>query len=285
MMWEGGHYRKDPNNPPPTQGNFFAPQDVKNKYRYNGKEFIEDFDIGLYDYGARWYDPRIGRFMGVDPIAEKYAYVTTFNYAENEPVAHIDLWGLQKWDIIYNRRDKAYLKGEMTREEYYEDLHATDAIGPLALAVAFGPETALEEVGIYIFESITGVPVFNDPSDFVKAGSKKVGKEVAEGSTKLVSKAEKRAAKLSKVSREGKDFTKAGKEAVIDLNKAKNKGKVICENCGVNTLPATKSQKGITPSKLERQVDHIKPKSKGGSGTPDNGQVLCRDCNIKKSDK
>ena len=36
MMWEGGHYRKDPNNPPPTQGNFFAPQDVKNKYRYNG---------------------------------------------------------------------------------------------------------------------------------------------------------------------------------------------------------------------------------------------------------
>ena len=37
------------------QGNFFAPQDVKNKYRYNGKEFIEDFNIGLYDYGARWY--------------------------------------------------------------------------------------------------------------------------------------------------------------------------------------------------------------------------------------
>ncbi len=79
----------------------------------------------------------------------------------------------------------------MTREEYSEDLHATDAIGPLALAVAFGPETALEEVGIYIFESITGVPVFNDPSDFIKAGSKKVGKEVAENSTKLVSKAEK----------------------------------------------------------------------------------------------
>ena len=33
--------------------------------------------------------------MGVDPISEKYAYVTTFNYAENEPVANIDLWGLQ----------------------------------------------------------------------------------------------------------------------------------------------------------------------------------------------
>ena len=50
------------------------------------------------------------------------------------------------------------------------------------------------------------------------------------------------------------------------------------------TVPATKSTKGVTPSNNERQVDHIVPKSKGGSGTPDNGQVLCRDCNIKKSD-
>ncbi len=95
MMWEGGHYRKDPNNPPPTQGNFFAPQDVKNKYRYNGKEFIEDFDIGLNDYGVRWYDPRIGLFLSVDPLADKFPHVNVFNYAENSPIAHIDLWGLQ----------------------------------------------------------------------------------------------------------------------------------------------------------------------------------------------
>jgi len=39
----------------------------------------------------------------------------------------------------------------------------------------------------------------------------------------------------------------------------------------------------VIPAKNERQVDHIKAKSKGGSGTPDNGQVLCRDCNNKKS--
>ncbi|WP_407653764.1 HNH endonuclease [Archangium lipolyticum] len=32
-------------------------------------------------------------------------------------------------------------------------------------------------------------------------------------------------------------------------------------------------------------VDHVIPRAKGGEGDPDNGQVLCRDCNLKKSDK
>ncbi len=67
-------------------------------YKYNGKELNQDFGLDWYDYGARCYDASIGRFTGVDPIAEQYAHVTTYNYAENEPVGHIDLWGLQKAD-------------------------------------------------------------------------------------------------------------------------------------------------------------------------------------------
>jgi len=38
---------------------------------------------------------RLYRFIGIDPIAEKYAFVTPYNYAENSPIANIDLWGLQ----------------------------------------------------------------------------------------------------------------------------------------------------------------------------------------------
>lgn len=63
------------------------------RYLYNGKEQIEE--IGLYEYEFRWYDPAVGRFTGVDPIADHFPHVTPYNYAENEPVAHIDLWGLQ----------------------------------------------------------------------------------------------------------------------------------------------------------------------------------------------
>lgn len=37
----------------------------------------------------------------------------------------------------------------------------------------------------------------------------------------------------------------------------KNNGKVICEDCKNVTLPTTQHTKGVTPSPLERQVDHI----------------------------
>ena len=38
-----------------------------NKYQYNGKEWNDDFGLGLNDYGFRMYDPAIGRFPMVDP--------------------------------------------------------------------------------------------------------------------------------------------------------------------------------------------------------------------------
>lgn len=80
-------------------------------------------------------------------------------------------------------------------------------------------------------------------------------------------------------------FTKKGKAAVKRENAEKNDGTNKCEACGAETVPAQQHQKGVTPPKNETQVDHVIPRVKGGDGEPDNGQVLCRDCNIQKSDK
>lgn len=85
--------------------------------------------------------------------------------------------------------------------------------------------------------------------------------------------------------RPGQPFTKSGKKEVWSRNAVKHYGINKCENCAVEVIKPQKHTKGITPPSQEGQVDHMIAKAKGGSGTPQNGQLLCRDCNLVKSDK
>ena len=64
-------------------------------YKYNGKEFEEDLGLNTYDYGARNYDPAIGRWFNMDPLAEKYYDKSTYTYAINNPIFFIDPDGKQ----------------------------------------------------------------------------------------------------------------------------------------------------------------------------------------------
>ncbi len=65
-------------------------QGLVNPYNYNGKELISDFDLDWLDYGARWYDASIARWSAVDPLAEKYAPFSPYNYVLNNPISNID---------------------------------------------------------------------------------------------------------------------------------------------------------------------------------------------------
>lgn len=85
--------------------------------------------------------------------------------------------------------------------------------------------------------------------------------------------------------RPGQPFTKAGKKEVWSRNAAKYDGMNKCETCGVDVIKPQKHTKGVIPPSQEGQVDHMKARAKGGSGTPENGQLLCRDCNLDKSDR
>ncbi|GAL85780.1 RHS repeat-associated core domain-containing protein [Sporocytophaga myxococcoides] len=65
-----------------------------NNYRYgfNGKEKDDELKGGgnSYDFGARLYDPRLGKWLAVDNYSNKYPSVSPYSFAFNNPLLFID---------------------------------------------------------------------------------------------------------------------------------------------------------------------------------------------------
>jgi RHS repeat-associated protein len=67
------------------------------KYGFNGKENDNEVkgEGNQQDYGMRIYDPRLGRFLSVDPISKEYPELTPYQFASNRPIDGIDMDGLE----------------------------------------------------------------------------------------------------------------------------------------------------------------------------------------------
>ncbi|TDN96738.1 RHS repeat domain-containing protein [Sunxiuqinia elliptica] len=66
----------------------------EDKYLYNGKEWQNDEVGGVkldwYDYGARFYDPQLGRFHTIDPLADSYYSLSPYGYVAGNPIGARD---------------------------------------------------------------------------------------------------------------------------------------------------------------------------------------------------
>ena len=67
----------------------------KYKYGFNGKDKDEDINVngGSYDFGARIYDSRLGRWLSLDPMMKEFAFESNYAYVSNSPIIYLDVKG------------------------------------------------------------------------------------------------------------------------------------------------------------------------------------------------
>ena len=234
-------------------------------YRYNGKEWNDEFGLGLLDYGARWYDGAIARFKTIDPLADAPNLVSwsPCHYTYNNPINYVDPTGenpvraaiagarlAKRAYRIYKKTGK--LDAKSLKKAGVDEL--VDIAGDLHTIFA-GEASLLDRV------SAAGDLIIG--TDFNKKGQQEILSLVdkAGDTLKKVPKAKRGRGSVPPNERDPKRvFSKKEKQEMLDRQDNK------CPNCNKSkTLD-------------EVQGHHVERHADGGRTTKDNGVSLCKDC-------
>ena len=100
------------------------------RFGFNGKE--NDNEIkgtgNQQDYGMRIYDPRLGRFLSIDPLTDKYPNLTPYQFASNRCIDGVDWDGLEyrKSPGIFHHYSSGWDINPSQLPEFYKNLGVTN---------------------------------------------------------------------------------------------------------------------------------------------------------------
>ena len=265
------------------------------RQKFTGKE--RDAETGLDYFGARYLSGAQGRFTGTDaPFADQHPRDpqswALYTYVRNNPLGRIDPTGQAQCQPGASNDPCAPNSQPITE--------------PLAIPQASKSPTSAKErlsamltMDFWIGLLSGGTQDDSGNEEPSNTPEERTGQETADNLRSFFEspigqfavamipggKGRGGARPNGTSDRLGKAFTKKGRAEVIEQNMQGNGGQTVCANCGIVTAPAKQSKKGVPTPPNETRVDHIYPRSEGGSGTPPNGQLLCSNCNLKKSNK
>jgi RHS repeat-associated protein len=108
-----------------TYNSYSRENTVSNDIKFQGQEHIDDLNLGWDSFKWRNHQPDIGRFFNVDPLADKYLHNSPYAFSENKVTSHVELEGLEAWDIKFTDGSSTKVHGpfasQSTAESFVDD--------------------------------------------------------------------------------------------------------------------------------------------------------------------
>jgi RHS repeat-associated protein len=223
---------------------------------------VQDAATGLTYMQQRYYDPTLGIFTSVDPVAARPTgdNFCRYCYARNNPYRFTDPDGRETGAAFR----AIYIADSGQSHQSQEMGESAQVVVDVAVAVAIdvavgGPSGE----GVAVFSGIRAARAADKLADAAKGAAGGV--------------------------RAGKGHTRAANKLGREQNRASNAGEMKCPTCSKKMNDPVQSKKGETVDRDAAVGDHKIPKSKGGDGATvkdmRNHETKCWECNSRKSDK
>jgi RHS repeat-associated protein len=238
------------------------------KYQYNGKEFNDDFGLNWNDYGARWYDGSLGRWMSVDPLAEASEQVdkSPYAYVWGNPILMDDPDGKCPWCAVAGAVVGAGIEigGQFMSGKSFSQVDWVDVGGEALKGFVKGSGVGtvgvlLTEIGVGIVKASADVSIEKGNQNVLNGGKSKTD-ALIDGVTdaafdKLGGKITKSSGKaVESTTKSANNAAKKVTKATNEFNKATNGG------ANKSGAKAAKATQGLKDAKLNSQGRHAQKK-------------------------
>lgn len=217
-------------------------------YRYGFQGQEKQKETGWSSFKWRNGIPELGRFFNVDPLSEKYAYQSHYNFSENRVVDNVELEGLEGEDYRFrlSMKQKGGVQARAERED--QEVNSATFMGVISVMTPIEDAYSLfsgkdfKGNAVSTEEAIKMLALSLAPEVKVEAKAGAIAlKAEAKAEAKAAAKAEANAVLKKPYSKNRPSYGKGQVETVWETAKQKN-GKVYDPNTG-EELKWNKAQK------------------------------------------